>query len=112
MKQIKSEQQIIGKTITDIKCINIDEKLVLFFNTDEYVVFTASTSYGDTYISFDDNDLIDSELFDIGLIDRVEYDRRVKGRSESYRLAELKRELVYYERLKKKFESPDLPDCH
>lgn len=99
MKQLKTTDELIGKTIKSISEINCPGKLVVKFTDDTLVIFS---SYGDATVIFDAELDIDDQV-EIGLMSQEEYDRRVQDEQTRAKQERESHERSEYERLHKKY---------
>jgi len=108
MKQIKSEEELKGKTVE--RCRYSDNAYAIFFTDNTFIVFSG--------IGWEDNDVdINTDSFDLtpnvfninrlsewGVITTDEYNYKIKQYSEESMEREGEHERQLYDKLKKKYD--------
>ena len=107
MKQLTESSELIGKTITRIG--QYEKIVALFYEGNEYAIFTYDSFSEGVYLMFESYSLIPTqyncyELKQLGVIDEAEYMKLLEGYQEKRKLDAEKREIEQYQMLKKKYE--------
>lgn len=106
MNQITNEQDIIGKTITDIKHLSYSGLLALFFEQ-EYALYEVELGWdrGEEEVTFTGEEQEACALRDLGVITEDEYETARLASKTKAQEWQRNRRLAEYKKLKKEFEN-------
>lgn len=103
MKQLKSSEAIVGKTI--IKALELNSSSLAFIFEDSYILYNVNRGYerGDEEIQVCENNPNDYVLLQMEFINKEEYDKRRQDETKIFQEQQEASELATFNRLRKKY---------